>query len=319
MGNDFACPSDCNPTTCQCRHPDSATGPEPPGWHNGDLIPPPGKCLHGTALGPKGINKDCGGLFPTAVRARNVATLATTAYWISVRDQLLNQTGGSVILCRFYGYSAQECSFGRLSVVNGGFDTGSMLGWSLLGDSSATSGLPSLPDITPQSAPSMNLLRSNGMQGASPSDVEAKLGLHDGRLAKALGETPTRGSVTYQTVVGHHKGDQLVFDWNLLAFTGAGGAAAHNAYVFLVVCQVGPGACTCDPAGSGNLPESVVPLANARGANESTSNTFFRQTGWQQTTHEFTYDGDSIVAIGIIDVNDTFGAHLLTVDSVTLQ
>lgn len=316
LENTRACSENgCDFRTCQCKENDPGD-PEPPGWTNTYLIPPPWKCLHGfnapRPLGVpiQGISKDCVD-DATGQRARQVAARATTEYWDSVRKKILMSPDGNgeAVLCRFYGYTGQQCA-GRSGLLNGNFDQGTLDGWTFLGDSSVIDHLDSVPELVSPRSGDMNLMRSNGSERASASDIAEAVGVPPRLLSALLGGSPTLGTVTYQTVLGHEAKDRIEFEWNLLARD-----ASHDAYAFVVLCKVGPGDCQCDPD-SGDF--RVSRLANARDANFTTSNRFIRQTGWKPVSFELPYAGDSLVAIGIIDLNDPFGAHLLVVDGVTV-
>ena len=109
--NQQACSDKCNACQCQAGHP----GTYCYSASVCDLIPPPGKCLHGTlrVLSPlegacQGINKDTADT-PDGMTARLLAEDATTAYWLTVRDQLLGKNGGEHALCLFYGLTAEQC------------------------------------------------------------------------------------------------------------------------------------------------------------------------------------------------------------------
>jgi hypothetical protein len=162
--------------------------------------------------------------------------------------------------------------------------------WTPLGSAVVVSGINSIPEIVPVDGLIMSLLRTNGNMRASDAEMENTFAIPSGSLDTLISGDATLGSACYRTI-NAAIGDTIEFSWNFIA-----GSASGRDFAFAVVDG------------------QAILLLDVDGVNFATSNPFFKQSGWRTFRYTFTQAGPQTIAVGAIDENSIFGAHLLTVD-----
>ena len=160
----------------------------------------------------------------------------------------------------------------------------------------------------------MNLLRSNGATIATAAEMEQTLGLPADSISAALGGSAKFGSLTFQSIPAR-EADQLTFQWDFIR-----GGLNYTSHAFYVLCKVDQRTEKCATDSRGQLDGVIESLAtNAMATQPLSDNSILRHTGWREKQIVIDSTAERIFAVGIINVDSNFGAHLLTVDRVQLR
>ena len=184
------------------------------------------------------------------------------------------------------------------AVINGGFETGNLAGWTLVGAGQATgSGI----GVTPTEGSFQGRIDTTGNFTALAPVVLASLG-GSGPAILGLGAgVPVNGTGISQDVTVS-AGDTLTFDWNFLT-DELNETATFNDFGFFSI------------SGSPFL------LASR---NSSTFNTvsppagFDGQTGWMTQTYTFSSAGTYKIGFGVFNVGDSGHNSVLLLDAISL-
>lgn len=177
-------------------------------------------------------------------------------------------------------------------VINSGFETGDLSGWSFIGDVTVV-------DSSFGSGPSegnFQALLSTGDGSADLTSLEAFLGLAPGILEFVSGADITQGSAIQQTVTVA-PGESLSFDFNFLT-DEIDAADDINDFAFAIV------------------DEDFDRLADITSPAAPSPTIFFDETGFQTFLRGPFVSGNTFsVAFGVVDVDDTSVSSGLLVDA----
>jgi hypothetical protein len=192
----------------------------------------------------------------------------------------------------------------RAGLINGGFETGDLTGWSAAGDAlvvtSAIGAVPPEGTFQVLLTTASELGDANNFSGSDAvpaADLEAFLGLPAATITSGF-----EGSAIQRTFAAD-AGEILTFRYRFLTTEGS-----RNDRAFVTLADFG----TLADAQAPDLVASAVVLDPIFG--EPT-----RETAWRTFSHTFAAAGTFTLGIGVVDADDEFQPSGLLVDDVRIQ
>jgi hypothetical protein len=189
-------------------------------------------------------------------------------------------------------------AFSDAAVVNGGFETGNLSGWTLVGSGHAAD---ATIGVTPTVGSYQGYIETTGNFTALAPAVVASLGLSGPAIAGLGAGAPTNGTGISQDVTVS-AGDTLTFDWNFLT-DELDESATFNDFAFFSV----DGSAFLLASRNTSTYDIILPPAGFDG-----------QTDWQIGSYTFTAAGTYKIGFGVFNVGDTGHNSVLLVDAVSL-
>jgi PEP-CTERM motif len=188
--------------------------------------------------------------------------------------------------------------FAHAAVVNGGFETGDLTGWTLVGSGQSTgSGI----GVTPTAGSFQGYIETTGNFTALAPAVVASLGVGGIAIAGLGAGAPTNGTGLSQDVMVS-AGDTLSFDWNFLT-DELNEAATFNDFGFFTI----DGSALLLASRNSSTYDTVLPPAGFDG-----------QTDWATQTYTFTSAGLHKLGFGVFNVGDSGHNSVLLLDAVSI-
>jgi hypothetical protein len=186
----------------------------------------------------------------------------------------------------------------RAGVANGGFETGDLSGWTLVGSGYAAD---ASIGVAPSVATYQGYIETTGNYTALAPAVVASLGL-SGPAIVALGAGPPTNGTGLSQDVTVSAGDTLTFDWNFLT-DELNESATFDDFAFFSV----DGVAYLLASRNSSTYDLVSPPAGFDG-----------QTDWQHDSYTFSSAGTYKIGFGVFNVGDTGHNSVLLIDAVTL-
>jgi hypothetical protein len=204
-----------------------------------------------------------------------------------------------VVLSLFTGFFLFTPSLARAGFINGGVETGDLIGWNSLGQVSVEN-FGSSGVVPPQGNYQAFLLtHPPGLAGASADSLETFLGLSSGSLDNVVDGFAIQGAALTQTLSGK-AGDVISFEWNFLT-SRDNLASVFNDYAFMTI--------------NGS---TSIKLADTFSDFKDSSSIFEKETGYHHFSYIVPSTGQYTLGVGVVDVNDDTIASGLMIDNVTL-
>lgn len=183
-------------------------------------------------------------------------------------------------------------------VINGGFETGNLSGWTPIGAAKATG---SSIGVTPTEGSFQGFIETTGNFTATAPVVIASLGVPGPAIIGLGAGTPTNGSGMSQ-VLTVAAGDTLSFDWNFLT-DELNETATFNDFGFFTIS----GTAFLLASRNSSTFNLVSPPAGFDG-----------QTDWQTQSYTFASAGTYTLGFGVFNVGDTGHNSVLLLDAITI-
>lgn len=188
--------------------------------------------------------------------------------------------------------------FAQDAVTNGGFETGTLSGWTLVGSghtSTASIG------VTPTAGTYQGFIETTGNFTALAPAVVTSLGVSGPAILGLGAGTPTNGTGLSQDVTVS-AGDVLSFDWNFLT-DELDEEATYNDFAFFTIDS----AAFLLASRNSSTFDLVSPPAGFDG-----------QTLWATQNYTFTSAGVHKIGFGVFNVGDTGHNSVLLIDAVSI-
>jgi hypothetical protein len=208
-----------------------------------------------------------------------------------IRTKVIVKTSLTVLLACAGAFLTSPA--GAASINNGGFETGSLSGWTSAGDASVvTSSFGSGP-----ASGTYQALIQGGASGSTPSALETFLAVPGGSLDALGNGTAHGGSAIAQTFTAT-AGEVLSFNWNFI--TDELPPSVFNDFAFW------------------SLNSSLSTLASANGSTLTLNSSGLLQTGAGEFSVVIPTTGTYTMDFGVANVSDTGGMPQLLLDDVQL-
>jgi len=191
----------------------------------------------------------------------------------------------------------------RADVVNGGFETGNIGGWSIAGQGMAKD---ASFGVTPTHGTYAGYIENTGNGTVLAADMETALHLPTGTVNTFVSGTSTRGTVMWQNVAVS-AGEVLTFDWNFMS-DELNEDPVYDDFAFFSI--VG--------ATSGVVDSYLLASRNSSTFTAGGPAGFDGTTGWSTRNYTFTASDTFRIGFGVMNVTDGGHNSALMLDGITV-